>query len=260
MLIASRSSAYEAEPRWIRPFTKKRGVLGTPLREPLSRSSATRAECTPSRSSASKRAAVLDPHGLGVRPQLLVAQLELVLEEAVVHLPEAPLRSRGLRGLGRGRRPRVQVLERHMPEHEAELVAEALAQLVHHRIGLAAVGALEVPVLDERDGGIRASAHVVARRIDGRGERGDLRSHGSSLGGGCKMPPAKQEDAVRGRSVSCPCRSLPSPPSGKTGERGNQWPRHLGWGERRVITAKRNTSASPTANPAGDRRDVLPRP
>src|SRR5918995_5101566 len=74
------------------------------------------------------------------------------------------------------------------------------------------------------------------------------------------MPPTKKENSVRGRSVWCPCRSLPSPRSGKTGERGNQWPRHLGWGERRVITAKRNTSASPTANPAGDSRDVLPSP
>ena len=35
-----------------------------------------------------------------------------------------------------------------------------------------------------------------------------------------------------------------SPVTGEMGERGNQWPRHLGWGERRVITAKRDTSVS----------------
>ena len=33
--IASPSSASLAEPRWISPLTKKRGVLGTPLRAPL---------------------------------------------------------------------------------------------------------------------------------------------------------------------------------------------------------------------------------
>ena len=68
-----------------------------------------------------------------------------------------------------------------MPEDEAELVAEARPQLIHDRVRLAAVGTLEVAVLDQGDGRVVGSAHVVALRIDGRAERGDQRLHVLSL-------------------------------------------------------------------------------
>ena len=163
------------------PFTKKRGVLGTPLRAPLSKSSVTLASWTRSRSSASKRAASSTPTASACARSSCVGELVLVLEEPVVHLPEAALGGGGLGRLGGERRPRVKVRQGHVAEDEAELVAEALEQLVHDGVGLAAVRALEIAVLDERDGGVRATAHVVALGGHGRAERGDLRLHISTL-------------------------------------------------------------------------------
>ena len=46
-------------------------------------------------------------------------------------------------------------------------------QLVHHGVGVAAVGALEVAVLDQRHRRVGRPAHVVARGVDGRAEGGD---------------------------------------------------------------------------------------
>jgi hypothetical protein len=108
---------------------------------------------------------------LGVATQLRVAQLELVREEAVVHIPEASLGAGGLRRLRGGGGVWVEVRHRKMTEHEPELVAEALEQVQHHRVGLAAVGALEVAVLDQRHRGVRPPAHVISRDVDGRGKR-----------------------------------------------------------------------------------------
>src|SRR5215217_5053689 len=46
---------------------------------------------------------------------------------------------------------------------------------------------------------------------------------------------------------------LPNPSSGETGNGGTSGQSYTAWGERRVIAAQRNSSASPTANPAGER-------
>ena len=113
--------------------------------------------------------------------ELRVAELELVLEEPVVHLPEASLRAGGLGGLGGGRGSRVQVGEGHVPEHEPEPVSKGLAQSLHHRIGVAAIRALEVAsVLDQRHPCFGVAAHVIAGGIDGRAEGGAQRVHGCS--------------------------------------------------------------------------------
>jgi hypothetical protein len=116
----------------------------------------------------------VEPDRLGMAAELRVAQLELVREEAIVHLPEASLHAGGL-GRLRGRRGlRVKLRHREVAEHESEPVAEALEQVQHDRVGLATVGALEVAVLDQRHRGIRPPAHVIARDVDGRGERCSL--------------------------------------------------------------------------------------
>ena len=108
------------------PFTKKRGVLGTPLcgAAPVVLLDPRRVD--PVAQLRVEALAVRDADRLGVLAQVRVVQLEPVLEEAVVHLPEAALRARGLGRLGGERRTRVEVRERHVPEDEAELVAEAL--------------------------------------------------------------------------------------------------------------------------------------
>jgi hypothetical protein len=116
----------------------------------------------------------VEPDRLRVAAELGIAQLVLMREEAIVHLPEPSLRAGGLGGLRRGGGTGMQIRHRKVPEHEPEPVAEALEQVQHHGIGLAAVRALEVAVLDQRHGGVGRAAHVISRDIDGRGERCSL--------------------------------------------------------------------------------------
>ena len=80
------------------------------------------------------------------------AQLVLVGEQQVVHLPERALGGRGLRRLGGELRVGVHVGQRQVPPHVAEVGVGQ--QFAHDRLGLAAVGALEVAVLDDRDRGV----------------------------------------------------------------------------------------------------------
>ena len=68
-----------------------------------------------------------------------------------MHLPERALLRGRLGRLGRELRVRVDVVERQVPPHVAD-VAEVAQQLADDRLGHAAVRALEVAVLDQRDG------------------------------------------------------------------------------------------------------------
>jgi hypothetical protein len=88
-----------------------------------------------------------------------------------VHLPEPALGGGSLRCLGGALGRRVEVDQRHVTEHEAQVGPEALTELASDRVGLPAVGALEVRVLDERDSRAGIAADVVAGRVDVRGER-----------------------------------------------------------------------------------------
>ena len=67
-----------------------------------------------------------------------------------MHLPELALVGGGLGGLGRQLRVRVDVVQRQVAPHVAQVVAERVEQLADHQLGLAAVRALVVAVLDER--------------------------------------------------------------------------------------------------------------
>jgi hypothetical protein len=116
----------------------------------------------------------VEPDRLRVRAELSVTQLEPVGEEAIVHLPEPALGGSGLRRLRGGRRVGVEVRQRKVAEHEAELRAESLEEVQHHGVGLATVGTLEIAVLDQRHGGVRPAAHVISTDVDGRGERYSL--------------------------------------------------------------------------------------
>ncbi len=84
-----------------------------------------------------------------VLPQARGLQVQLVLEEEIVHLPELALRARRLGGLGRELGVRMHFHERELPEHEAHPVPEVLEQHFHGGISLAARRALEIPVFDD---------------------------------------------------------------------------------------------------------------
>ena len=86
--------------------------------------------------------------------------MTLVLEQRVVHLPEAPLQAGGVRG--RGEHAGTRVLRGHgeVPEHPRD------GQLFEDEVCRGAVGALEVGVLDHHRA---AAADVVAGPGSGGG-------------------------------------------------------------------------------------------
>src|SRR6266508_6510408 len=59
----------------------------------------------------------------------------------------------------------MDVAQREVPPDVAD-VAELPQQLAHHRLGPPAVRALEVAVLDNRDGSVDRAAEAVALRVD----------------------------------------------------------------------------------------------
>ena len=99
-------------------------------------------------------------------------------DQHVVHLPEAALGARGLRRLGRHLRARVDVVEREVAPHVAQLVAEGGEQLADDGLGLAAVRALVVAVLDQRHG------RVGGCRAGGRRSGSTSSARSSELVGG----------------------------------------------------------------------------
>jgi hypothetical protein len=87
-----------------------------------------------------------------------------VVEEEVVHLPERALFGRRLGCLG-GLRVHVDVGQRQVAPDIAD-VGEVAQQLVQDRLGLAAVGTLEVVLFDNGDGRVDGAADVVALGVD----------------------------------------------------------------------------------------------
>ena len=98
-----------------------------------------------------------------------------------MHLPERALVGGGLRRLGGELGVRVDVGQRQVPPDVAD-VAEVAEELADDRLGLPAVRALEVAVLDERD-----------RRVD--------------RARGCGRAPGRRRR--RGRRAAPPCRAAP---------------------------------------------------
>ena len=153
---------------------KKVGVPETPLSSALATSSLTRGAYSRRRSSSSRRSASSSSSCAYVA-RSPGRQRPLVAQQDVVHLPEAALRRRRLGGLGGQLRVRVDVVEREVAPDVADLVPEGRQQLADRTLGLAAVGALEVAVLDERDQRrVVGAADVVALGIDVLGEVEDV--------------------------------------------------------------------------------------
>jgi len=132
----------------------------------------------------------VEPEGVGVRDEILVAQRVLVLEEPVVHLPEPALGAGGLGGLRRQLGVRMHVRQGEVAIDEAQALAHPPAHLVHDRMRRAAVGTLVVAVLQQRDGCRHGAADVIALRGDGQHELRHVRAHG-------RWPPPIASSALR---------------------------------------------------------------
>src|SRR5437016_5817167 len=102
-----------------------------------------------------------DPFGVAV--EVLRLEVRLVGEEEVVRGPEFPLAAGGLGGAGRGAGVRAHALEREIPKREARTTVEALEQQLQRRLRLLAVRALEIAILDDRHGRVRAARQMIDR-------------------------------------------------------------------------------------------------
>ena len=96
----------------------------------------------------------------------------LVLVQAIMHLPEPTLRRCRLGCFGGLRSMRVGVAQREVPEDRSELVAEDALDLLHDRVGGAAVRALVVAVLDQRQRRRLGTAAGMVARADRNREAG----------------------------------------------------------------------------------------
>src|SRR5512138_3549477 len=116
------------------------------------------------------------------RVALEVGRGELPLggEELAVHLPVLPLVVGAVGRLGRLAGLLVD-REREVPVDEPDLAGVGVEQVLHRRLGLGAVGALEVRELDDGDGRPRRPlrradrGHLDLRRLPGRQQDLDLR-------------------------------------------------------------------------------------
>src|SRR5207249_6123790 len=131
-----------------------------------------------------------------VLDQILAVEGELPLEEAVVHLPELALRTRRFGGLRGVLRVRMAFAQREVPIHEAQAASHLLLDRFDDGVRAAAVRALVVAVLDQRNGRIRRALDVIpcAHRQRQRCRRGALRHAGvrspATAWGARRMPSA----------------------------------------------------------------------
>src|ERR1041385_3632715 len=115
----------------------------------------------------------LDARAAGPGLEIAAGEAVLVLEDQIVHFPEPALRARRLGGFGRELRVWMQVLEREIPEPDADQVTRLLLELLEDRVGRSAKGTFEVPILDEGHRGRGRTAEMVVL-VDRRGEQGLL--------------------------------------------------------------------------------------
>ena len=154
---------------------------------------------------------------IGVSHEVAGPQLVLVLEQEVVHLPEPPLQVRGLRAFGGELRVGMDVVQRQVAPHVANVPAVG-QELADHGLRAAAVGAFEVPVLEQRDRSVLRSADVVDLGVHRHREIDD-RLRRPEDGAQSQLLREHQRDPVdRSRSPGSPQarrrRSRSSPPPG----------------------------------------------
>ena len=134
----------------------------TPAAMPEQKSRCTRSATASERRSASKRSRSR-PSSSARAPQVRVVEAALVAEERVVHLPEAPLERRGLGGAGQPPRARVLGDDGEVAEDPPH------GQRGEQQVGLRAVRALVVAVLDDDEAALAADVVLGARAAGGRG-------------------------------------------------------------------------------------------
>ncbi len=110
----------------------------------------------------------VDPDAAGVAEQVLELELVLVVEQLVVGLPESALHAGLLHRLGGQLGMGVDVDQRQVADHVAEVVAEPSRAAPSPCRSRGRRGALEVGVLDQRPRRVDRAADVVARWIDRR--------------------------------------------------------------------------------------------
>src|SRR6516162_8199621 len=103
----------------------------------------------------------VEPRLFGILSEALCLQMQLILEQQIMHRPELSLRTSGFGRLRGKFRVRVHLSKRKMPEYEAHTLAEMLAQDLHRGVSLTAVGTFEVSILDERYPGCLRTMDVI---------------------------------------------------------------------------------------------------
>src|SRR6267142_6943016 len=104
----------------------------------------------------------IESQPVGMLAQVAVVQLVLVLVEQVVHLPELVLQAGRLRRLRGAGRVRMRLSQGKVAEGEAQIAAQLALQSLHDRVGLSAVRALVVAVLDQGDARVGRAVDVIA--------------------------------------------------------------------------------------------------
>jgi len=131
------------------------------------------ASTRPSRSRATRELVLescdVEPHLPGVSDQRRRVQLLLMPEQQVVHLPEPPLRRRGLRGLRGLLRVVVPERDGEVSEDETQAVAQGGQQAADDGRCSRTMRALEVAVFQQGDPRARGPERVIPRG-DGDGE------------------------------------------------------------------------------------------
>ena len=137
----------------------------------------------------------VEPKRRGVFAQMRGVQGLLRRQQPVVDLPEGTLVSGGLGGFGSHLSTHVDIVERQVAPDVAQLVSKGGQQLADDRLGLTAVWAFEVAVLDERDRGGVGAADVVACRVDVIGEVQQLAGRTRQLPSphAVRQPPGRRE-------------------------------------------------------------------
>src|SRR5450755_2055275 len=103
---------------------------------------------------------------LGVAGEVPGRKLALVAEQSVVHLPELALGGGRLGCLGGQLSPRVDIVERKVSPDVAHVGAERGQQLADHLLGMPAVCAFEVSVLDQCHGRVIGPANMIPVGVD----------------------------------------------------------------------------------------------
>ena len=102
---------------------------------------------------------------LGVAAKLLQLELALVGEEQVVHRPEPALRPGGFRRERGVQRVRMDLFQREVPPCEPHAAFKVREDQLDRGRRLLAVRALEIAVLDNVDGRMRAAKGVIAQSL-----------------------------------------------------------------------------------------------